>query len=71
MAEKKYISIAPRKPTAPTPCVWSSHYDRQEFHEAIVTKALFLTDVLPKAAYALLAITAFVFISMVLLPALH
>ena len=45
--------------------------DWQEFEAAIVPKALFLTDVLPKAAYALLAITAFVFISMILLTGLH
>lgn len=53
------------------PHVLSSHHDWQEFEEAIVTKAHFLTDMLPKTTYALLAITAFVFILMVLLPGLH
>jgi hypothetical protein len=71
VAETKYISISPRKPTAATPCVSSSHHDRQEFQEAIVTKAHFRADMLPKTAYAFLAITAFVFILMVLLPGLY
>jgi len=71
VAEKKYILIASSKAHRSTPYASGSHHDRQEFQEAIVIKAVLLTDVLAKAAYALLAITAFVFISMVLLPALH
>jgi hypothetical protein len=41
VAEKKYISIAPRKLTAPTPCLLGSHHDRREVNEVIVTKAHF------------------------------
>jgi hypothetical protein len=62
---------APRKLTAATPCLLDSHHDRQQFEEAIVTKAYFLAEILPKTAYAFLAITAFVFILMILLPGLH
>jgi hypothetical protein len=41
------------------------------FQEAIVTKDLFLADVLTKTVYATLAIAAFMFVSMLLLTGLH